>query len=39
MDGINLWKDITRQRIFYSNLTLENISETDYAHVNNVLII
>ena len=21
---------------FYSNLTLENISETDYAHANNV---
>ena len=29
-------KIIPSKESFYSNLTLENISETDYAHVNNV---
>ena len=27
---------IPSKESFYSNLTLENISETDYAHTNNV---
>ena len=37
MDGINLMKIIIPgKELFYSNLTLENISETDYAHANNV---
>ena len=29
-------KIIPGKELFYSNLTLENISETDYAHANNV---
>ena len=29
-------KIISGKELFYSNLTLENISETDYAHANNV---
>ena len=29
-------KIIPSKELFYSNLTLENISETDYAHANNV---
>ena len=29
-------KIIPNKELFYSNLTLENISETDYAHANNV---
>ena len=29
-------KIIPSKESFYSNLTLENISETDYAHANNV---
>ena len=29
-------KIIPSKELFYSNLTLENISETNYAHVNNV---
>ena len=29
-------KIIPSKELFYSNLTLENISETDYAHANNI---
>ena len=29
-------KIVRSKESFYSNLTLENISETDYAHANNV---
>ena len=29
-------KIIPGKELFYSNLTLENISETDYAHANNI---
>ena len=29
-------KIIPSKELFYSNLTLENVSETDYAHANNV---
>ena len=36
MNGINLMKIISSKESFYSNLTLENISQTDYAHANNV---
>ena len=38
MDGWNKFdeKIIPGKELFYSNLTLENISETDYAHANNV---
>ena len=41
MDGFNGWdkfneKIIPGKESFYSNLTLENISETDYAHANNI---
>ena len=38
MDGWDKFneKRIPGKELFYSNLTLENISETDYAHSNNV---
>ena len=38
MDGWNKFNEkiIPGKELFYSNLTLENISETDYAHANNV---
>ena len=36
MNGISLMKKYYEKVSFYSNLTLENISETDYAHANNV---
>ena len=36
MNGISLMKKCYEKVSFYSNLTLENISETDYAHANNV---
>ena len=35
MNGINLMKKVLPgKESFYSNLTLENISEIDYAHAN-----
>ena len=39
MDGWDKFNEkiIPGKELFYSNLTLENISETDYAHANNVL--
>ena len=38
MDGWNKYNEklIPRKELFYSNLTLENISEVDYMHANNV---
>ena len=38
MDGWDKFNEkiILGKELFYSNLTLENISETDYAHANNV---
>ena len=38
MDGWDKFNEkiIPSKELFYSNLTLENISETDYAHANNV---
>ena len=38
MDGWDKFNEniIPGKELFYSNLTLENISETDYAHANNV---
>ena len=38
MDGWGKFNEkiIPGKELFYSNLTLENISETDYAHANNV---
>ena len=38
IDGWNKFNEkiIPSKESFYSNLTLENISETDYAHANNV---
>ena len=38
MDGWNKFNEkiIPGKELFYSNLTLKNISETDYAHANNV---
>ena len=38
MDGWNKFNEkiIPGKELFYSNVTLENISETDYAHANNV---
>ena len=38
MDGWNKFNEkiIPSKELFYSNLTLENISEVDYMHVNNV---
>ena len=38
MDGWDKFNEkiIPVKELFYSNLTLENISETDYAHANNV---
>ena len=38
MDGWNKVNEklIPRKELFYSNLTLENISEVDYMHANNV---
>ena len=38
MDGWDKFNEtsIPSKESFYSNLTMENISETDYRHVNNV---
>ena len=38
MDGWDKFNEniIPGKELFYSNLTLENVSETDYAHANNV---
>ena len=38
MDGWDKFKErsIPSKESFYSNLTVENISETDYRHANNV---
>ena len=38
MDGWDKFNEniIPGKELFHSNLTLENISETDYAHANNV---
>ena len=38
MDGWNKFNEklIPSKELFYSNLTLENISEVDYMHANNV---
>ena len=38
MDGWDKFNEtsIPRKEPFYSNLTMENISETDYRHANNV---
>ena len=38
IDGWDKFKEkiIPGKELFYSNLTLENISETDYAHANNI---
>ena len=39
MDGWNKFNEelIPSKELFYSNLTLENISEVDYMHANNVI--
>ena len=34
--GVYPYEYIPSKELFYSNLTLENISETDYAHANNI---